>query len=323
MSLKSLQLGQAVRLVLRTLPIAGVRLGVTLAVWLGALLYLGAVAALAFLAARSFAWLGVVIGLIGLGAMVWLMKLAQRYLLYLVKAAQIAVMARMLTGETLPGGASQLQWGREQVASRFGEVSGMFVVDQVVTAVVRGFTRLVYGLVSWLPGDALRGLARVASRVVHYAVTYIDEAILARTFWLDDGTVWANARDGVVLYAMVWKPLLVNALALMGLSYIPGILVVALLAVPFAWLGDVISPSIGGWSIIAALAIGWAVKVAVGDSFAMAAIISAYQRSIQGLRPDPAMLERLGHVPRFDELTRRVQDEAATRRLDPRDAPAN
>ncbi|MHB1318110.1 MAG: hypothetical protein ACYCYF_05775 [Anaerolineae bacterium] len=323
MSLKSLQLGQALRLVARTLPIAGVRLGVTLAFWLGALIYVGAVGALAFLAARVFAWLGVVIGLIGLGAMVWLVTLAQRYVLYLVKAAQIAVMARMLTGDAPPGGASQLQWGREQVASRFGEVSGMFVVDQVVSAVVRGFTRLVYGLVSWLPGDALRGLARVAGRLVHYAVTYIDEAILARTFWLDDGTVWANVRDGVALYAMVWKPLLVNALALMGLSYIPGIVVVALLAMPFGWLGNAISPQIGGWSIVAALVIGWAVKVAVGDSLAMAAIIAAYQRSIQGLRPDPAMLERLGHVPRFEELAQRVQDEAATRRLDPRDLPSS
>ncbi|MFO7696203.1 MAG: hypothetical protein R6X16_03500 [Anaerolineae bacterium] len=320
MSLKSLQLGQAFRLVLRTLPIAGVRLGVSVAFWLGALLYVAAIGALAFFAGRTLVWPGVVIGVVGLGGLVWLYILGQRYVLYLVKSAQIAVMAKLLTAERLPAGASQLQWGREQVASRFGEVSGMFVVDQVVTAVVRGFTRLVYGLVSWLPGDALRGLARIAGRIVHYAVSYIDEAILARTFWLDDGTVWANARDGVVLYAMVWKPLLVNSLALMALSYVPAILAVGLLIVPAMWLGNAISPTVGGWSIVAALVIGWAFKVAVGDSFAMAAIIAAYQRSIAGLRPDPDMLGRLGQVPRFDDLTQRVREEAATRRLDPHNA---
>lgn len=147
--------------------------------------------------------------------------LAQRYVLYLIKAVQIAVMAELLSADTLAEGQGQLRWGRERVAERFGEVSGMFVVDQIVTAVVRGFSQLVYGLVSWLPGTTVRGLARLVGRVVHYAVTYVDEAILARTFWLDDGTVWQNARDGVVLYAMVWKPLLVNALALMLLVWSP------------------------------------------------------------------------------------------------------
>ncbi len=319
--MRSLQLGQALRLVTRTLPIAGVRLGVTLLLWLAFIVYIGAVGALVFFVARAIPWLGIVLGVIGAGGLIWLTVLAQRYVLYLIKAAQIAVMAELLTADALPEGASQLRWGRDRVAERFGEVSGMFVVDQIVSAVVAGFTRLVYGLVSWLPGTTLRGLARLAGRVVHYAVTYVDEAILARTFWLDDGTVWQNARDGVVLYAMVWKPLLVNALALMLLSLVPGVLVVVLLAAPIGWLAHAVWSGAGGWSILAALALGWAVKVGIGDSFAMAAIVAAYQRSIAGLEPDPAMLSRLGQVPRFDELAQRAEDEAATQRLDPATLP--
>jgi hypothetical protein len=70
-------------------------------------------------------------------------------------------------------------------------------------------------------------------------------------------------------------------------------------------------------SILAALALGWAFKVGIGDSFAMAAIIAAYQRSIEGLQPDPALLGRLGQVSRFDDLTRRAQEESATQRLGP------
>ena len=318
---KSLQLGQAFRLVLRTLPIAGVRLGVTLLLWLGFVLYLGAAGALVFFIGRAISWLGILLGIVALGGLIWLAVLAQRYVLYLVKAVQIAVMAELLSADTLAEGQGQLRWGRERVAERFGEVSGMFVVDQIVTAVVRGFSQLVYGLVSWLPGTTVRGLARLVGRVVHYAVTYVDEAILARTFWLDDGTVWQNARDGVVLYAMVWKPLLVNALALMLLSLVPGVIVVVLLAAPIGWLANAIWSGAGGWSILAALALGWAVKVGIGDSFAMAAIIAAYQRSIAGLEPDPAMLARLGQVPRFDELAQRAEDEAATQRLDARQAP--
>jgi len=319
---RSLQLAQAFRLVGRTLPIAGVRLAVTVLLWLAFVVYIGAVGALVFFVVGAIPWLGIVLGVIGAAGLIWLAVLAQRYVLYLIKAAQNAVMSELLTADELPEGAGQLRWGRNRVAERFGEVSGMFLVDQIVTAVVRGFSRLVYGLVSWLPGTTLRGLARLAGRVVHYAVTYVDEAILARTFWLDDRTVWQNARDGVVLYAMVWKPLLVNALALMLLSLVPGVLAVVLLAAPIGWLANAIWSGAGGWSILAALALGWAVKVGIGDSFAMAAMIAAYQRSIAGLQPDPAMLGRLGQVPRFDDLTQRAEDEAATRHLDPCDTAA-
>jgi len=308
-SLKSIHWGEAFRLVWRTLPIAGARLGVLVLFWLGTLIYFAAVGALAYFAAQAAPWLGIVLGVIGLGGYGWLYSLAQRYVLYLVKAAQIAVMARLLETGELPGGIGQLQWGKEQVTARFGEVSAMFLVDQVVTAVVRGFSALVSGLASWAPGDALKGLARMAGRVAHYAVTYVDEAILARTFWVDDGTVWANARDGVVLYAMVWKALLLNAVVLMLASYVPAVLVVLLLAAPAGLLASAVAQSLEGWIVLAIVALGLVVKAAIGDSFAMAAIIAAYRREIEGLEPDPALLARLGKVPRFGYLAQRVEEE--------------
>jgi hypothetical protein len=132
MSLGSLQLGQAFRLVMRTLPIAGVRLGLNLLFWLGGLLYVGLIGALALFAGQAAAWLGIVLGVAGAVGLFVLIRLAQRYVLYLVKAAQIAVMARLLTTEDLPAGVSQLRWGKERVADRFGEVSAMFVVDELV-----------------------------------------------------------------------------------------------------------------------------------------------------------------------------------------------
>ncbi len=318
---RPLQLGQALRLVVRTLPVVGLRLVVLVLLWLAGLVYVGAVGVLVYFAARAVPGLGIALGVIGAVGMIWLGVLVRRYVLYLIKTSQIAVMAELLGGGGLPKGTSQLRWGRERVVERFGEVSAMFVVDQVVSAVVAGFTGLVYGLVSWLPGTTLRGLARLAGRLVHYAVTYVDEAILARTFWLDDGTVWQNARDGVVLYAMVWKPLLVKALALTALSLSTGVMTVLLVSAPVGWLANSIWPGLGGWSILVALALGWAAKVGIGDSFAMAAMIAAYQRSIQGLRPDPTVLGRLSQVPRFDELAQGAEQEAATQRLDPSALP--
>ncbi|MCJ7555830.1 MAG: hypothetical protein MUP90_02815, partial [Gammaproteobacteria bacterium] len=62
------------------------------------------------------------------------------------------------------------------------------------------------------------------------AVSYVDEAILARTFWKKDEGIWEATREGIVLYGMVWRPLLVNALALTVLSFVPFALAIVLLS---------------------------------------------------------------------------------------------
>jgi hypothetical protein len=310
MDIKSLQLGNAVKLLLRTTPILLTRLGVALLFWLVAAIYLALTLGLAFLLARVWTPLGVIFGLIALGATVPLYKLAYRYVFFMIKAAHIAVISELLTNGDLPPGTNQLQWGKEAVQSRFGEVNVMFIVDELVEGVVRAFTNTVYRLTSWLPGDTLRTLAKMVNRVIRYATTYIDEAILARTFWTREKSVWKSAQDGVILYAMVWKPLLTNAVALMLLSYVPFIVAFVLFAAPLGGLLYLISPTLAGWAVLFALALAFFVKLAVGDAFAMAAMIAAYQRETAGLEPDPAMSAQLERVTdKFGELKRRGEEK--------------
>jgi hypothetical protein len=306
-SLRSLQLGRAFQLILKTLPISLVRLGAYMVFWLGTVVYLAITGGLAWLVGQAVSWLGVILFLVALGGLGPLYKLVQRYVFYVIKAAQIAIFSELLVNDALPAGTSQLAWGKQRVQERFGEVSAMFLVDELVGAVVNAFTGLVNRVASWLPGDSFRALANVIGRVIRFALSYIDEAILARTFWLDSGSVWANARDGVVLYGMVWKPLLANAVALMVLSYIPAVVVFALFAAPIGLLARLISPSVAGWSVILSLLLAYLIKVAVGDSFAMAAIIAAYQQETADLEPDPAVTSKLEEVSdKFRELQQRA-----------------
>jgi hypothetical protein len=310
MGLKSLQLGRALNLVMRTLPIALVRLGALLLFWLASLLYLAIIGGLAWLVGQAIPIAGGILFLVGLGGMGGLYHLARRYVLYIIKAAQIAVIAELLTQGELPAGVSQLAWGKERVQERFGEASIMFAMDQLVMGVVSVFTGTVYQVASFLPGNALRSLARMINRVVRFSLHYVDEAILARTFWMNSENVWTNARDGVVLYGMVWKPLLVNATALMLLSYIPFVLALILFSAPIAFLASLISPTVAGWSIIATLVLAWLIKVAVGDTFAMSAMIATYHQETVGLEPDPAIVARLEQVSkRFRDLQARAKEE--------------
>lgn len=310
MKLESLQLGRALRLLLRTTPLMLIRLGAVIVFWIAAIIYLAVVGGIAFLVGQALEIVGVILFIVALIAVIPLYNLAYRYVFFMLKAAHIAVISEVLVNGDLPSGMNQLNWGKQRVQERFGEVNIMFLVDELVTGVVKAFTNSVYHLTAWLPGDTLRTLVQIVNRVIQFAMTYIDEAVLSRSFVRQEQNVWANARDGVTLYAMVWKPMLMNAIALMILSYIPFILALILFSAPVGLLLAAISPQLAGWAIIFTLILSYLIKTAVGDSFAMAAMIAAYHQETESLQPNPEMTAKLDQLSgQFKELTKRAQEE--------------
>ncbi len=309
MNLNSLQLGTSFKLMLRTLPIIGVRLGASLLFWIGLVIYLAIAGWVAYLVGNAIQIVGIILFIVALVAIIPIYNLAYRYVFYVLKAAHIAVIAEMLANGSVPGGQAQLAWGRQKVQDRFGEISGMFIIDELVNGVVHAFTRTVFHLTAWLPGGSVRTLVGMINRVIEYAMNYIDEAVLARSFWTERESIWTNARDGVVLYAMVWKPILMNAIALMVISYLPFVVAFIIFAAPIGLILGRTSPQLAGWSIIATIALSYLIKVALGDTFAMTAIIAAYQRETANLTPDPNMVAKLDSVStKFTDLKRRAEE---------------
>ncbi|MGJ3241128.1 MAG: hypothetical protein ACFE0Q_20630 [Anaerolineae bacterium] len=327
MDLSSLKLGVAFNLLVRTMPIMLIRLGVMLLFWVVALIYLAVVGGVAFLIGNAIDWLGFIIFFVAIVSVVPLYNLAYRYVFYMIKAAHIAVMAELLTNDKLklPPGRGQLEYGKNRVQEKFGEVNAMFVVDEIVQGVVRAFTRTVYSIARWLPGDTLDTLVKVINRVIIFATSYVDEAILARSYWQsEDVDVWENARDGVVLYAMSWKPIIMSAVALMFISYLPSIVAFVVFAAPIGFLLSLISTQLAGWSLIFLLFFAWVVKVAVGDAFAVAAIITTYHHETAGKTPDPQMAARLDQVSdQFSQLKQRAQDAMTKPQPQAGDAPSS
>ena len=110
-----------------------------------------------------------------------------------------------------------------------------------------------------------------------------------------------------MLYGMVWKPLLMNAIALMLLSYVPFILVVVLLSAPARPSAWRISQPLARCPSVIVVVLALLVKVALGDSFAMIAMVAAYHRSTRGLAPDPAMEARIESISdKFGEIRDRA-----------------
>lgn len=62
-------------------------------------------------------------GLIGFGVVGAVMYLLREYILYIVKAGHIAVLVKLIDGEQMPKGNSQISYARDVVTSRFTEAS--------------------------------------------------------------------------------------------------------------------------------------------------------------------------------------------------------
>lgn len=310
MDLSSIRLGDAFNLLVKTAPILLVRLGASIAFWAIAIVYfliVGGVALLVGNLSEIIGWIVFGVGMVGLGG---IYHLAYRYVFYMIKVAQIAVMSEVLKNGDLPAGTSQLNWGRARVTERFTEMNVMFVIDELVNGVISAFTWTVFSIASWIPGDTVRTLVQMIQRIIELALGYIDEAIIARSFWVQErDSVWKNARDGVVLYTMVWKPILLNAVVLMVISYIPFVVVFLLFSAPVGFLINLFNQEWAGLAIILTLVLAWLIKVSVGDSFAMAAILATYYRETQSLTPDPAMSQKLeGISDKFVELKNRAEE---------------
>jgi hypothetical protein len=309
MTLNSLQLGTSFKLMLRTLPIIGIRLGANILFGIALLVYLAIAGWVAYLVGSAIQIVGVILFIVALIAIIPIYNLVYRYVFYLLKAAHVAIIAELLANRKVPDGQGQLAWGKQKVQDRFAEVSGMFIVDELVMGVVRTFTRTVFSLTSWLPGDTLRTLVSVINRVIEYAMNYIDETVLARSFWNEQESVWTNARDGVVVYAMVWKPILINAVALMVISFAPFVVAFIVLSAPIGLLLMRISPEIAGWSIIVTLVLSYLIKLSIGDAFAMTAIIATYHRETRNLTPDPNFVAKLDSISdKFKNLKQRAAE---------------
>lgn len=129
--------GRALGLMVNTLPFILLRIAVYFGAALAYVLITGAGAGIGWgiggfgdegFRASTTMWGGV----IGFGAVATVMYLAREYILYVVKAGHIAVLIKLLDGEEMPEGRSQVAYARAEVTKRFSQASVLFGIDQLV-----------------------------------------------------------------------------------------------------------------------------------------------------------------------------------------------
>lgn len=260
--------------------------------------------------AGSTAWGGV----IGFGLVAGAIFFLREYILYLVKAGHIAVLVELLDGRPIPQGQTQIGYAQGLVRERFAETNVLFAVDQIVKAVLAGILGLLQGLTALLPIPGLQNVVGIARAFLRIAVGLMDEVILGYLFRTRAANPWAGAETAVVYYAQNYKVLLKNAAWLTVITYALAFVVFLLMLAPAAALVWFIPNAWGAGGFVFALLFAWAVKAALIEPFAIAAMMDVYFRVIEGQTPDPAWNDRIGQVSRkFCDLKERAANWAGGR----------
>lgn len=300
-------LGEAIGLVGKTLPILWVRLGSYLVLGLALGVYAALVGGIAWVLGRLWGPLGFIVFVVAVAGAFAVVRWAGRYWFHLLKAAHTAVMTEFIVTGQGPR-ESQLAYGKAQVLSRFRDTSILFGVDLLVNGIVKFIVRTFTRIASILPIPGIDSLGKVLERVAVMSTTYVDEAVLSRAYAKREENVWAVAKEGVVLYAQAWKPILANAVVLALLSFVEFLIFLLVLGIPAAGIAAV-APGLRVALVIGVVIGAWMLKLAVADAVALAATLIAYHRATEGMEADPAWIAKLDAASdKFRELGRRAAE---------------
>ncbi len=315
--------GRATGVFLKTLPFVALRIAVGVLFGIVTIVYFGIVGWLAFRllsAGGTSAVIGAVGLLIATGLFLAGMRLARRYLLYMVAAGHIAVIAHIVDTGEAP--ANQIRYGTQQVKDHFAEASGLFVVDQLVKSVIKQFNNRAISftnLVNFVP--SLGKILTILRESIALAASYIDEAILAHMFLTEEENNWRAARDGLVLYGKTWKPVLGSTI----------IIVLGLYAVAFAVFLALtpVANLLGGLSVVFetlswVIVLGMTVTVYLGflKPWVKTVVITTFLLESAEMSPDSETMDFIAdRSEKFRELTAKA--DAGDEAEQPVDAPAS
>lgn len=253
-------------------------------------------------------------GLIGFALVAGTIFFLREYLLYIVKAGHVAVLVELIDGRAIPQGQTQISFASGLVRERFIETNVLFAVDQLIKGVLAAILGLLQGIAALLPIPALQNLVGIVRAFLRIAIGLMDEVILGYLFRTRSVNLWASAETALVLYAQNYKVLLKNAAWLTLISYALAFVVFLIMLAPAAALVWLIPNAWGAGGFVFALLFAWAVKAALIEPFAIAAMMDVYFRVIEGQDPDPAWNERIGQVSRkFRDLRERAANWAGGR----------
>lgn len=291
---------ESLSLLFQTWPFWLLKIGVYFAIGIVFFLIASLILFIAFKASGFVTW---IIILIGLGALWGFFRLIRSYILYLIKAGHVAVIATLIQKGSLPPEEGMVSFGFKAVKSKFVTASVFFVIDQIISAIVKGISNFIYRLASWVPVGSVRKILQLVANIISVFLSYIDEAVLGYVLTSSEKDVWKTSRDGVVLYFKSWKPILATSAVVVLLNYLFSGLLFWILYIATAPITLILPSSFRDFAFLIALIVTFIIKSSFFDQWTLVWVMLAYNESIKGMSADSASASRLAElVPKFKEL---------------------
>lgn len=248
-------------------------------------------------------------GLIGFGLTAGVLFFLREYMLYMVKAAHIAVIVELLEGKQVPEGRSQITHGRMVIQERFAEANVLFALDQIIRGVLRAITRVAQGVAWILPIPGLQQLTGLLRAFLNVAVGFLDEVILGYGIRTRAENPWTSARTALILYGQNYKVMLKNAAWLTVIIYGLSFVVFLLFLAPAGGIALLFPGGLSAFGFVIALLAAWSVKAALLEPLAITCMMQVYFPAVEGQTPDPEWEARLnGLSKKFEKMADKATD---------------
>ncbi len=168
-------------------------------------------------------------GLIGLliGAVIGIILavLISRFVSYMLKAGQIAMMTRGVTEGELPDNV--IQEGKKVVKERFATVAAFFAITGVIRGIFNQIGRGVTRLGEKIGGDTGGAIGGAISSVMQTVVNYLCDCCLGWVFYRKEVKSAKAACEGAVLYFKHGKTFFKNMGRVFGMGFVSLIVIAA------------------------------------------------------------------------------------------------
>ena len=241
----------------KTMIFVWMRLGINLAVSAGVILWTIMWIAIASASENGFM---IILAVIAIALSGKIVSIIMQYIGYMIKSAQIAVIAEIFQTGRIPN--NMVEFGKERVKSKFAQANVYILLDKLVpqasfiTNIVQKFTTLT--------------------------LTYVDECCLCYTFMKDEQSAFKSAADGVVIYFQNWKSLLKSSAKGTGITIVAELAVGIIVYLIIMAIVGLFDASLG-WliALVAAICIIFSLRDAFISSFMMIYTMENFNKEAQ------------------------------------------
>jgi hypothetical protein len=308
LSITTAGLSDAIGLLVQTAPFVLARLGVlslmSLAAIVWSVLLVGGFSLLRATPLLAWGWLSFLCVVAG---SIW--HLGARYVLYLVKAAHIAVLTELITtGRINNGNEGMFHYGRRIVTDRFGEVNVMFGLDLLIDGVVSAFNRTLSFVANLLPIPGLDSLMGVVRLVLRASTTYIDETIFSYNIARGDENAYRSSKDGLIYYAQNSKEILKTGLWVVVVERVLSWLIWLVMLAPAFTIAASMPGAVSLAALLSTFLFAANLRSAVIHPLLLTMVLVKYHALVRGQGIELVWEQRLDvATTRFSELKQRAE----------------